>query len=74
MFGRDADDEGAEQRAADYADTLIPIYPATKDLPTWAIAKSVGVVVDTLGAARRPAARRTCARITRSWTSPRPSG
>ena len=49
MFGRDGDDEGAEQRAADYADTLIPIYPASKDLPTWAIAKSVGIVVDTLG-------------------------
>ena len=48
MFGRD-DEDGAEQRAADYADTLIPIYPATKDLPTWAIAKSVGIVVDTLG-------------------------
>ncbi len=53
MFGRD-DDGGAEQRAADYADTLIPIYPASKDLPTWAIAKSVGVVVDTLGTLADP--------------------
>ena len=48
MFGRDAEDEVAERRAADYADALIPIYPATKDLPTWGIAKCLAVVVDPL--------------------------
>ncbi len=48
MFGRDADDEATERRAEDYADRLIPIYPATKDLATWAIARSVSVVLDPL--------------------------
>ncbi len=54
MFGRDADDDAAQRRASDYADTLIPIYPATKDLPSWAIAKSVSVVLDTMGELEDP--------------------
>ncbi len=48
MFDRDADAGDAQRRAVDYADHPIPIYPATKGLPTWVIAKCVGVVLDTL--------------------------
>jgi ATP-dependent DNA helicase RecG len=40
---------GDAAKAAEYADELIPIYPATKDVSTWAIEKSVRVVLDTLG-------------------------
>ena len=35
--------------AAEYAAELIPVYPATKDVSTWDIEKSVRVIVDTLG-------------------------
>jgi ATP-dependent DNA helicase RecG len=35
--------------AAEYAAELIPVYPATKDVSTWDIEKSVRVILDTLG-------------------------
>lgn len=41
-------------RAAEYADELIPVYPATKDVSTWAIEKSVRTVLDTLGEVEDP--------------------
>jgi ATP-dependent DNA helicase RecG len=34
---------------ADFAGTLVPIYPATSSLPTWKVARCVDVVLDTLG-------------------------
>ena len=34
--------------ADDYANTLIPVYPATKDIRTWAIANAVDVVLTLL--------------------------
>jgi ATP-dependent DNA helicase RecG len=40
---------GDAARAAEYADELIPVYPASKDVSTWAIEKSVRTVLDTLG-------------------------
>ncbi len=49
MFGASGEEAAAvEQRAADWADALIPIYPASSSLATWAIAKSISVVLDTL--------------------------
>ncbi|GAA3745367.1 ATP-dependent DNA helicase RecG [Salinactinospora qingdaonensis] len=42
-------DEGAdEERAREFADELIPVYPAAKDLPSWRIAQCVGLVLDQL--------------------------
>ena len=38
----------ADASAAEWAAELIPVYPATKDLRSWDIAKSLRVVLDTL--------------------------
>ena len=43
-------------KAAEYAAELIPVYPATKDVSTWDIAKCVQIVLDTLGELGRSAA------------------
>ena len=40
---------GAAQAAAQYAAQLIPVYPASQDLPSWKIAGAVRLVLDTLG-------------------------
>jgi ATP-dependent DNA helicase RecG len=45
---------GEEARAAEYASELIPVYPATREVPTWAIEKSVRTVLDTLGEVEDP--------------------
>lgn len=37
------------QAAEDYADEIIPVYPASEKLPSWRIAKCVEVVLDALG-------------------------
>ena len=34
---------------AEFTGTLIPVYPATAAVPTWKIARCVGMVLDTLG-------------------------
>ncbi len=53
----DADPEAAAD-AADaalaFARSLIAVYPATGAMPSWRIAKAVGVAVDTLGAVPDP--------------------
>jgi ATP-dependent DNA helicase RecG len=36
-------------KAEEFAAELIPVYPATKDFPSWKIAQAVRVVLDTLG-------------------------
>src|SRR6266566_5634533 len=36
-------------KAEEFATELIPVYPATKDFPSWKIAKAVRTVLDTLG-------------------------
>ena len=36
-------------KAEEFASELIPVYPATKDFPSWKIAKAVRTVLDTLG-------------------------
>ena len=36
-------------KAAEFAGELIPVYPATRDLPSWEIERCVRVVLDTLG-------------------------
>jgi len=41
------DDPSAEQ-AAEHAAEIIPVYPATRELPSWKIAKAVRTVLDTL--------------------------
>jgi ATP-dependent DNA helicase RecG len=49
--GGDPDDldESAADAAAAFARRLIPVYPATKVLTTWKIAKAVAPVLDTMG-------------------------
>ncbi len=37
-----------DEDASDFASALIPVYPATKDLRSWTIAKSIKIVLDTL--------------------------
>ena len=46
-------DPGTEM-AAEHAAEVIPVYPATKDLPSWKIAKAVRTVLDTLDVADDP--------------------
>jgi len=36
-------------KAEQFATELIPVYPATKDVPSWKIAGAVRIVLDTLG-------------------------
>ena len=36
------------ERAAEHAAEIIPVYPATRELPSWKIAKAVRTVLDTL--------------------------
>ncbi|MGE5288749.1 MAG: ATP-dependent DNA helicase RecG [Micromonosporaceae bacterium] len=36
-------------KAEEFATELIPVYPATKDFPSWKIANAVRTVLDTLG-------------------------
>ncbi|MQA93777.1 MAG: ATP-dependent DNA helicase RecG [Streptosporangiales bacterium] len=43
-----ADDETGARRAADFADQIIPVYPSAQGLPSWQIAKAVGVVLDVV--------------------------
>jgi len=45
ILGED-DADGAD--GIDWANELIPVYPATKELRTWTIAKSIKLVLDTL--------------------------
>jgi ATP-dependent DNA helicase RecG len=46
-------DPGTEM-AAEHAAQVIPVYPATKDLPSWKIAKAIRTVLDTLDIADDP--------------------
>ncbi|MEN2740701.1 ATP-dependent DNA helicase RecG [Microbacterium sp. X-17] len=43
------DEDAALMSAEAYANQPIPIYPATSTMPSWQIAKSVGLVLDALG-------------------------
>ena len=43
-----------EQAARDRLDALIPVYPATAKVDSWAIQRSVGMVLDVLGAVPDP--------------------
>ncbi len=47
--GDDLDEADAADAAAAFARSLIPVYPATKSLTTWKIAKAVAPVLDTIG-------------------------
>jgi ATP-dependent DNA helicase RecG len=47
--GDDLDETDAADAAAAFARRLIPVYPATKTLSTWNIAKAVATVLDTMG-------------------------
>jgi len=49
--GGDAEAELTANRAAGWAETPIPIYPATSTLASWQLAKAIGVALDTLPAA-----------------------
>jgi ATP-dependent DNA helicase RecG len=49
LFDGDGGDAGAAiDRAAGWAETPIPIYPATSTLASWQLAKAIGVALDTL--------------------------
>jgi ATP-dependent DNA helicase RecG len=50
LFDDDVDDAAVDQ----FAGALIPVYPATKALATWNIARAVGAVLDTLGEIEDP--------------------
>lgn len=39
----------AQVNADDYADAFLPVYPATKKLPTWTIERSIELVLQGLG-------------------------
>jgi ATP-dependent DNA helicase RecG len=45
---------GDAAKAAELADELIPVYPATKDVSTWDIEKCVRILLDTLGEVEDP--------------------
>ncbi|HEY2578961.1 MAG TPA: ATP-dependent DNA helicase RecG [Streptosporangiaceae bacterium] len=47
-------DEADAELAAEYAATIIPVYPATRKLPSWRIAKCIGTVLDVLDAGDDP--------------------
>jgi ATP-dependent DNA helicase RecG len=49
--------------AAEFADELIPVYPATETLATWKIARCVRVILDTLGAVPDPIPPQTRRRL-----------
>ena len=59
----DADDGAAlaagTAAAKNWAQTPIPIYPATGTVASWQVQKAVALVLDALGAARRPGAGST---------------
>lgn len=42
-------DKLAEAAAKAWAETPVPIYPATAQLPSWTIQKTIGIVLDALG-------------------------
>jgi ATP-dependent DNA helicase RecG len=42
-----SDDSDAEEEVEEFAGALIPIYPAAAAVPTWTIARTVRVVLDT---------------------------
>lgn len=42
-------EDAIQERARTYADTLIPIYPATEKITSWKIAKAVATVLDIVG-------------------------
>ncbi|HEY2949019.1 MAG TPA: ATP-dependent DNA helicase RecG [Micromonosporaceae bacterium] len=46
LFG--ATDEAAADEVGEFAGALIPVYPAAAQMPTWTIARSVRVLLDTL--------------------------
>jgi ATP-dependent DNA helicase RecG len=54
-------DPGTEM-AAEHAAEVIPVYPATKDLPSWKIAKAIRTVLDTLDIADDPLPAEVCTR------------
>jgi ATP-dependent DNA helicase RecG len=41
-------DEAGSELAAEYAAAVIPVYPATRKLPTWRIAKCMSTILDVL--------------------------
>jgi ATP-dependent DNA helicase RecG len=47
-------DDDATGSADEFAGALIPVYPATRDLPSWTIARSVRIVLDSLDAIPDP--------------------
>jgi len=46
-------DPGTEM-AAEHAAQIIPVYPATREMASWKIAKAIGTVLDTLDIADDP--------------------
>jgi len=48
------EDDPSTELAAEHAAEIIPVYPATRELPSWKIAKAVRTVLDTLDAGDDP--------------------
>jgi ATP-dependent DNA helicase RecG len=47
-------DEAGTELAAEYAAEIIPVYPATRKLPSWRIAKCIRTILDVLDAGDDP--------------------
>jgi ATP-dependent DNA helicase RecG len=52
LFG--AGDEQAAEEVEEFAGAFIPLYPATKAVPTWIVARCVRVALDTLASPADP--------------------
>ena len=60
--------------AGEFATELIPVYPASAKFSSWAIAKAIRTVLDTLDVGGGPAAGRSCGSGTGWSGGPRRSG
>lgn len=52
LFAIGQENDHAAQDAKEWADTPVPVYPAAGNMPSWIIARSVGLVLDAF--AQRP--------------------
>ncbi|MBX3193762.1 MAG: ATP-dependent DNA helicase RecG [Microbacteriaceae bacterium] len=50
LFPPDADVPGLDGSARDWVEQPVPIYPATASVPSWKVAKAIGVILDLLPA------------------------
>jgi ATP-dependent DNA helicase RecG len=54
LLDADSDSDSAASEVEEFAGAIIPVYPASANLPTWNIGKAVRTVLDTLAAPDDP--------------------